>query len=232
MTVRTILKAPTRALCFVVLAVGQSDPGIAQATSAERLPGGVGQEWRQHLTDWTRAPDELPKVAESMSALKAARPLFISSAFGLRNDPFHGGSRRHDGIDLPGRLGTNVFATGPGVVTFAGWAKGYGYLVQLDHPGGLRTRYGHLSRILVSQGTTVSRGEILGLMGSTGRSTGSHLHYEVRVGGVPVNPLDFIGGGSVPRYDVTWPKPPKVTPRWTGWSSVGDSAILPEATIR
>jgi len=232
---RVAPKARTFSLCFLVLAAGQAGSAIAQTAAeanVERLPDGDGGEWRKRLTDWVRAPDELPKVVETVSSDRAIRPLLISSAFGWRNDPFNRGARRHDGIDLPGRLGSNVFATGAGVVTFAGWARGYGNLVQIDHPGGLRTRYGHLSRILVSRGSTVSQGEIVGLMGSTGRSTGSHLHYEIQVGGVPVNPLGFIGRGSVPTYDVAWPQLTKVTPRWTGWASAGSDSSLPEAAIR
>lgn len=223
-----------RAGALFLLALGAASPAIAQAPEPliDRLPGGNGTEWRDRLANWSRVPDELPRVVESVTVSRAAPRLAISSTFGWRRDPLRGGSRHHDGIDLPGPLGSNVFATGAGVVSFAGWASGYGNLVQIDHPGGLRTRYGHLSRILVSQGASVLHGERIGLMGSTGRSTGSHLHYEVRLAGAPVNPLGFIAGQSIPRYDVAWPTLRAVTPRWTGWRSADDFSTLPEATIR
>jgi len=220
---------------LVALAGSQARPAIAQAAAdapAQHLPGGDSEEWRQRLTDWARPPEDQPKVIERVMTQKLARPLVISSSFGWRKDPLRGGTRQHAGIDIPGRLGTSVHATGAGVVTFAGWARGYGNLVQIDHPGGLRTRYGHLERILVSPGSTISHGETIGLMGSTGRSTGSHLHYEVRVGGIAVNPLGFIGGGSIPHYEIAWPQLPKVAPRWNGWASTGEAATLPGATIR
>ena len=207
-----------------------SGQGPAEAP-AERLPGGDSAEWRDRLTAWSQAPDPQPQVVEHVSTARA-RPLAISSAFGWRHDPLRGGSRRHEGVDLPGLLGSGVYSTGAGVVTFAGWAGGYGNMIQIDHSGGLRTRYGHLSRILVVRGSSVAHGERIGLMGSTGRSTGSHLHYEVRLAGAPLNPLGFIGGDSVPRYDVAWPAATKVTPRWAGWESATDFSALPEATIR
>lgn len=235
MSPRPRLRTQTKALFLLVLGASAPNQAIAQ-TATERpvlhLPGGESEEWRKRLTDWANAPDAKPKVIESISSQRSARPLIISSAFGWRNDPIRGGTRRHEGIDIPGRLGSSVFVTGPGVVSFAGWAKGYGNLVQIDHPGGLRTRYGHLSRILVGAGSAVSQGEIIGLMGSTGRSTGSHLHYEVRLGGVPVNPLGFIGASSIPHYSVVWPALRRVTPRWTGWAPTGESSTLPEAAIR
>ncbi|MEO7240076.1 MAG: M23 family metallopeptidase [Sphingomicrobium sp.] len=164
--------------------------------------------------------------------MAAARvPMFISSGFGRRADPIKDGVRMHDGIDLPGRLGTRVHATGSGVVSFAGWAHGYGNLVQIDHPGHLTTRYGHLSRILVARGTPVVQGAVIGEMGSTGRSTGSHLHYEVRADGVPLNPMQFVGAPSV-TYEMTWAPQARVAPRWTGWGGAGDAGSLPVAEIR
>ncbi|WP_447725265.1 M23 family metallopeptidase [Sphingomonas koreensis] len=121
----------------------------------------------------------------------------ISSRFGRRNDPFHRAARMHYGIDIPGRAGTPVQAADTGVVRFAGRAGGYGNLVEIAHADGLTTRYGHLSRILVPAGTQVMRGETIALMGSTGRSTGSHLHFELRADGRALDPLPHLGGTAV-----------------------------------
>jgi len=99
----------------------------------------------------------------------------------------------HPGIDLAGPAGTPIYATADGTVLRAAWnAGGYGNLVELDHGKGIATRYGHMSAILVSEGQHISRGQQIGRMGSTGRSTGSHLHYEVRIDGRPVNPIPFM----------------------------------------
>ncbi|WP_045389813.1 M23 family metallopeptidase [Falsirhodobacter sp. alg1] len=119
-----------------------------------------------------------------------------SSPFGYRNDPKGAGRRFHSGVDLAAPIGTDIHVTGDGVVLRAGWVSGYGRLIEVQHDFGIVTRYGHLSRIRVQVGDKVSRGDIIGDMGSSGRSTGSHLHYEVRVGGQPVNPMTFIKAGN------------------------------------
>jgi murein DD-endopeptidase MepM/ murein hydrolase activator NlpD len=119
----------------------------------------------------------------------------FSSGFGYRTDPIRGGRRFHAGTDFAGPRGTPIHTTGDGVVVFAGRQSGYGLMVEIRHPFGLTTRYAHLSRIRVSEGERVSRGDRIGDMGSTGRSTGSHLHYEVRRNGDPVNPMTFITAG-------------------------------------
>jgi murein DD-endopeptidase MepM/ murein hydrolase activator NlpD len=98
----------------------------------------------------------------------------------------------HAGIDLAGPLGTPVYATADAVVGRSEWANGYGNLIELNHGRGIQTRYGHLSKSLVKPGQRVKRGEQIALMGSTGRSTGSHLHYEVRIDGKAVNPVPFL----------------------------------------
>ena len=99
----------------------------------------------------------------------------------------------HAGIDLSGPVGTPIYATADGIVSDAGWnSGGYGNLVKIDHGRGIETRYGHLSKIVVRAGQRVKRGELIGRMGSTGRSTGSHLHYEVRIDGRAVNPIPFM----------------------------------------
>ncbi len=118
--------------------------------------------------------------------------LRLNSAFGYRHDPITGGRRLHAGQDMGGTRGTPIRATADGVVTFAGRQSGYGNLIIIQHDFGFETRYGHLSSIGVRVGQRVSRGDRVGGMGNTGRSTGVHLHYEIRVGGNPINPMTYI----------------------------------------
>lgn len=117
----------------------------------------------------------------------------LESGFGGRRNPFGGSSYEfHSGQDIDAALGDPVVAGASGVVTFVGVQNGYGNLVVIDHGGGLTTRYGHLSHIDVSQGQSVERGQFIARVGSTGRSTGPHLHYEVRINDEPVNPLQYL----------------------------------------
>lgn len=117
----------------------------------------------------------------------------LTDFYGPRRNPFGGGSREfHAGQDIANTTGTPIIATANGVVLVADWQNGYGRLVELDHGGGLTTRYGHMSKILVEPGQLVTRGQTLGLLGSSGRSTGPHLHYEVRIDDEPVNPMDYL----------------------------------------
>lgn len=113
----------------------------------------------------------------------------FTSGFGQR------WGRLHAGTDFAGPIGTPIYATADGVVTFAGWSSGYGRLIKIQHEFGIETRYAHQSRLRVSVGQRVSRGQRIGDMGNSGRSTGPHLHYEVRVGGKPVNPMIYIRAG-------------------------------------
>lgn len=141
--------------------------------------------------------ERLDGSAKSAAYIPSGRPvekLSLTSNFGVRSDPFNGGARMHKGIDIPGPIGTPIRATADGIVSRSGWASGYGNLVQISHGSGMETRYGHMSKLLVAANSFVKRGQIIGLMGSTGRSTGSHLHYEVRVEGAAVNPLPFVAG--------------------------------------
>jgi murein DD-endopeptidase MepM/ murein hydrolase activator NlpD len=115
-----------------------------------------------------------------------------TSGFGNRQDPKGYGTRMHEGTDMAGAYGTPIFATADGVVVHAGWDNGYGRLVKIKHDFGVETRYAHLSQIRVEVGQRVSRGDRIGDMGNSGRSTGTHLHYEVRLGGDAVNPMTFI----------------------------------------
>lgn len=120
---------------------------------------------------------------------------YVSSGFGKRRDPLNGHWAMHYGTDLAGRLGSPVLATAPGTVLFAGRNGRFGRLVEIDHGGGIVTRYGHLHRIMVEQGDKVDARSVIGSMGSSGRSTGVHVHYEVLVNGVPRNPENFMEAG-------------------------------------
>ena len=127
--------------------------------------------------------------------LPAGRPIkrgWISSYFGMRTDPFTGRREHHKGIDLAGKAGSEVIAVGAGVVTWAGKRYGYGNLVEINHGNGYSTRYGHNESVLVAVGDTVRKGQTLSLMGSTGRSTGPHVHFEVRFKGKTVDPKKYI----------------------------------------
>ncbi|MEM8555251.1 MAG: DUF5930 domain-containing protein [Pseudomonadota bacterium] len=125
-------------------------------------------------------------------ALPVASHVRRTSGFGYRRDPIRGGTRLHAGVDWAGAYGTPIMATANGVVTFAGWQSGYGRMIKIQHEFGIETRYAHLSRIQVKVGQRVSRGDRIGAMGNSGRSTGTHLHYEVRLGGKATNPMTYI----------------------------------------
>lgn len=116
----------------------------------------------------------------------------ISSGYGGRKAPAKGASTNHKGIDWATPIGTAVMASSGGTVTRAGWGSGYGYVVYIQHADGRETRYGHLSKVLVKPGQKVSQGQKIALSGNTGRSTGPHLHFELRINGAPVNPLEYL----------------------------------------
>jgi murein DD-endopeptidase MepM/ murein hydrolase activator NlpD len=117
----------------------------------------------------------------------------INNEFGFRRSPFGGRMYEfHAGLDIDGERGDSVVAPATGTVTEAGWKGGYGQMVEIDHGNGLVTRYGHLSRVEVAAGQPITRGQLIGLVGSTGRSTGPHLHFELRIGEKPINPRRFL----------------------------------------
>ena len=140
---------------------------------------------------------KLDQLQDGVIAVPSDKPVKMdvsfTSGFGVRSDPFHAGAAMHPGIDLAGAYGTPIYATADGTVLRAGWnSGGYGNLVEIDHGRGITTRYGHMSAILVHAGDHITRGQQIGRMGSTGRSTGNHLHYEVRIDGRAVNPIPFM----------------------------------------
>ncbi|MDT8317939.1 MAG: M23 family metallopeptidase [bacterium] len=141
---------------------------------------------------------ELQEFLEDKKSLLASTPSiwpvrgWITSGFGKRVSPFTGTWKMHDGIDIATRTGTTIVAPADGRVMFAGIESGYGKLLVIDHGYGVVTRYGHNSEIFARQGDIVKRGVKVAAVGTTGRSTGPHVHYEVRVNGVPVNPKNYI----------------------------------------
>lgn len=154
-----------------------------------------------------------PRVAANVSGPATRRSaqvspggLILSSGYGLRTHPILGTVREHRGVDLAAPTGSPILAPSAGVVGRAGWAGGYGIAVSLEHGGGIQTRYGHLARLNVVAGQTVRQGDILGYVGSTGLSTGPHLHYEVRVNGQAVNPIPQ--GGAATRRRSAAPRQP------------------------
>jgi murein DD-endopeptidase MepM/ murein hydrolase activator NlpD len=152
------------------------------------------QLYRIHL-----ARTQVDRLQRTLVAVPIRKPIMgeidTSSGFGVRMDPFLRGPAMHTGIDLRGNSGDPVRVTASGTVTIAGWSGGYGKMVEVDHGNGFATRYGHLSAIDVEVGQTVKIGQIVGKVGSTGRSTGPHLHYETRVEGDAVDPQKFLRAG-------------------------------------
>ena len=141
--------------------------------------------------------EAVPKIVERGTKIPPTyiKPISggrLSSGFGGRKAPKRGASTYHKGVDWSTPTGTAVVASCGGVVTKAGWGSGYGYVVYIQHPDGKETRYGHLSKVLVSAGQSVSQGQKIALSGNTGISTGPHLHFEIRIGGTAVNPLKYL----------------------------------------
>ena len=134
----------------------------------------------------------MEQALASMPTTMPASQMLMSSGFGYRHDPFTGAGAMHSGLDFKGPLGTPILAAAAGQVTFAGVQSGYGNCVEITHANGLVTRYAHLSGFTVSLGQQVKRGVMVAKMGSTGRSTGSHLHFEVRLNGSAINPRTFL----------------------------------------
>ncbi len=177
-------------------------PGMGGAEKVEDMPAGDLMKGLDQLqAKFNRSGAQL-SVLESMlynqqlqlSAIPSGRPSkgYITSGFGTRSDPFNGGRAHHLGIDFDANTGDPVLAAAGGVVSFAGVKSGYGNVVEVDHGNGYSTLYGHNSRLIVRAGDIVRAGQQLSKAGSTGRSTGPHVHFEVHVNGRPVNPRQFL----------------------------------------
>lgn len=207
---RILLGTLATAICFTsapVMANNASSADIAaplRAAEAARngstgIASSGDEEFQQLFASW-KALEAGPAALASSRSARVSIPSLIpistsramSSSFGLRVHPVLGGMRMHKGIDLPASTGTPIHATADGVVGKADWFGGYGLCVELEHGANMETRYGHMSRIAVAEGQSVRKGDVIGYVGSTGRSTGSHLHYEVRIAGSAVNPIPYM----------------------------------------
>jgi murein DD-endopeptidase MepM/ murein hydrolase activator NlpD len=164
-----------------------------------KLPG-EGGGFERALTRVTIARAQTEQLNRTLIFVPVRKPVTgdidLSSTFGVRIDPFLHIPAMHTGVDFRGDTGEPIHATAAGTVTGAGWSGGYGKMVEVDHGNGLSTRYGHLSEIDVKVGDSIRIGEVVGRMGSTGRSTGPHLHYETRVDGEAVDPQRFLNAGA------------------------------------
>lgn len=205
-----LVAAPLMAAAPAYAAGGDASPSVAATTAiAAKAPttaatGGVFEkadkddksdpQFRSLFLSWKKM-DQIGTAGQGFVSIPSRKPvssLSFTSSYGVRSDPFKGGRAMHAGVDIPGPIGTPIYATADGIVGRAQRAGGYGNLVEIEHGQGIQTRYGHLSSIVAQPGARVKRGDLIGLMGSTGRSTGSHLHYEVRLDGRAVNPMPFL----------------------------------------
>ena len=163
---------------------------VSMYTLYNVLKDGVGKDIRE-LQSMLAMESDATDANGHMPSIWPAKGV-ISSTFGARQDPVYGGGAFHEGLDIANDVGTTIVATAAGTVTYAGYNGGYGNEIEIDHGNGFVTKYGHNSALLVQVGMTVKKGQTIALMGSTGKSTGSHVHYEVRVNGVATDPLLFL----------------------------------------
>jgi murein DD-endopeptidase MepM/ murein hydrolase activator NlpD len=192
----------TRQVKGVLAGLGLRYNAVHQAAGGPFIPVRLppaNESFSRALTRLAIARAQAQDIVNTLTYVPLRRPLNgeldMSSGFGVRMDPFVREAAMHTGIDFRGSIGDPVHATAAGKVSKAGWEGGYGQLVEIDHGEGLATRYGHLSEIDVRVGQTVRIGQVIGRVGSTGRSTGPHLHYETRINGEAVNPTKFLAAG-------------------------------------
>jgi murein DD-endopeptidase MepM/ murein hydrolase activator NlpD len=178
---------------------GRENPGIGGPLVPARMELASTGSFEHHVNRVSVARAQVDRLTRTLASVPVRRPVMgdpeISSGFGMRIDPFIRAPAMHTGMDFRGDTGDPARATADGNVTVAGWQGGYGKMVEIDHGNGLTTRYAHLSDIGVKVGQRVRAGHIIGKIGSTGRSTGPHLHYETRVGGDAVDPRKFLRAG-------------------------------------
>lgn len=221
-----IFAAASLTLANPALANSSANADVAaplRAAQAAKAPQGGDDEFRRLFNGWKQmdsgqlaiAPAATPTsgLVTTASSAGVAGPTFAptkvsipsrnpldgaatTSGFGMRTHPVLGGRRGHKGIDLAMPTGTPIYATADGVISKAEWFSSYGLYISIEHGGKIQTRYGHLSRLNVASGQAVKKGDLIGYVGSTGRSTGPHLHYEVRIAGIAVNPVPYMNGST------------------------------------
>jgi murein DD-endopeptidase MepM/ murein hydrolase activator NlpD len=154
----------------------------------------TNQEASQQEASFQQISFFLDKQRSILAATPSIWPVkgWVTSGFGKRMNPLTGEPGRHMGVDIANEVNTPIHATADGLVPYAGWESGYGRVVVIEHGYGFSTRYGHCNRVEVKVGDEVARGQVIGYMGSTGMSTGSHCHYEVRIHGIPVDPIPYL----------------------------------------
>jgi murein DD-endopeptidase MepM/ murein hydrolase activator NlpD len=186
--IRRLGLEPSRFMAQSTIAVG----GPLLAVDGKESPlSGAEPKFKELFLSWKKV-EQLERALVSVPSLQPVKRYNYTSSFGVRYDPFTGNAAMHAGIDMAGPIGEPIYASADGVVHTAGWSGAYGNMIDIGHGRGIATRYGHLSQVLVDAGDTVKKGQLIARMGSTGRSTGSHLHYEVRIDGHAVNPLPYL----------------------------------------
>ncbi len=178
-----------------VLAPGQGGPYIPAPADTDDVGGQKLMASVASLGGEVERWERLQIILRSLPLTAPIDSYYISSAFGARMDPFNGERAVHEGIDMVGKLRSEVLATAPGTVIFAGWKGGYGRVVEIDHGLGIKTRYAHLYSIEVKVGDEVDYRQMIGKLGSSGRSSGPHVHFEVRYGDKPLDPMGFLKAG-------------------------------------
>ena len=211
------LSVATPALANSAAANADVTAPLRAAQAAKPSVQGGDEDFRNLFNGWKSMDNgqlvlaPASTVAVAASATPSYRPTTVSipsrmplegasltSGYGMRIHPVLGGRRAHKGVDLAQPVGTPVYATADGVISKAEWFSSYGLFISVEHGGNIQTRFGHLSRLNVAAGQQVHKGDLIGYVGSTGRSTGPHLHYEVRINGLAVNPVPYMQGNSQP----------------------------------
>ncbi len=201
--IATILAMGTAAVASPAMADEAPANGVIDTNTVAQGSLGDDEEFTELFASWEDLEDggritatgdiiAAPRIAVSVPSRMPVDGVQLTSGYGMRDHPILRQRRQHNGVDLAAPRGTPVYATADGMVEMAKYWGSYGNYVQIGHGGDLETRYAHLSSYTVSDGQQVRKGDLIGYIGSTGRSTGPHLHYEVRVAGDPVNPIPYM----------------------------------------
>lgn len=201
--IASIVAVGSMALATPAMAEETTESGAIDTSTVAEAPAGDDAEFNELFASWesletggrvtsTGEIAPAPRVAVSVPSRMPVEGVTLTSGYGMRDHPILRRRARHNGVDLAAPRGTPVYATADGMIEMARYYGSYGNYVQIGHGGDLETRYAHLSSYTVRQGDQVHKGDLIGYVGTTGRSTGPHLHYEVRVADEPVNPIPYM----------------------------------------